>query len=135
MQYIWDSQGSKYWTLCPSHWSLHVHMFWNWINYHTYWDILAKKFSTFLRKMVSSQSEPQAMFFTCEKISLYNQNHNAQYIILLSKSRQNGRQTYIIYFFIYFWHTEIYCNLIVNKTIPKIWYTKLLKLCILLILR
>ena len=89
------------------------------ITIHT--EILTKKFSTFIRKMVSSQSELQTMFFTCEKISLHNQNHNVQYIIiLLSKSRQNGRQTYIIYFFIYFLRTEIYCNLIVNKTMPKI---------------
>ena len=91
------------------------------ITIHTEIIILTKKFSTFIRKMVSSQSELQTMFFTCEKISLHNQNHNVQYIIiLLSKSRQNGRQTYIIYFFIYFLCTEIYCNLIVNKTMPKI---------------
>lgn len=91
------------------------------ITIHTEIIILTKKFSTFIRKMVSSQSELQTMFFTCEKISLHNQNHNVQYIIiLLSKSRQNGRQTYIIYFFVYFLHTEIYCNLIVNKTMPKI---------------
>lgn len=90
------------------------------ITIHTEIIILTKKFSTLIRKMVSSQSEPQTMFFTCEKISLHNQNHNVQYIILLSKSRQNGRQTYIIYFFVCFLRTEIYCNLIVNKTMPKI---------------